>query len=385
MTNVLHSLPYWLPATSTWLDTLIKNLPDRIGTSIVCEYTQNLNRFPVSNLYSLRDLSLSRYIWDKGLSFVGIRNHMGFVETTILAEQPDVIHSHWGNYGWKNAELCKRLAIPHIVTFYGKDVNYLPQSIKWKKRYEQLFSKIDLVICEGPHMGQCLEKLGCPPSRIQVVHLGIDLKRYPYQPRTWDHSQPLKFLIAGSFREKKGIPYALAGIGSWIKRGGNAHITIIGDSDRDPRSQTEKAKIMATIEKFNMARQVTHLGYCTHQQLIDHAYLHHIFISPSVTAEDGDTEGGAPVTIIEMAATGMPIISTTHCDIPNVVPANRCALLVEERDSTGIASAIETLTETHQNWHCLTDNARSRIEKEFNVTTQAAKVAAIYDELAGRP
>ncbi len=46
---------------------------------------------------------------------------------------------------------------------------------------------------------------------------------------------------------------------------------------------------------------------------------HHLFLSPSVTAPDGDSEGGAPVSIIEAAATGMPVVSTTHCDIPQAV------------------------------------------------------------------
>jgi len=74
------------------------------------------------------------------------------------------------------------------------------------------------------------------------------------------------------------------------------------------------------------------LGFQPHAILFEEAYKNHIFLSPSVTALDGDTEGGAPVTIIEMAATGMPIISTKHCDIPEVIKDGVTGFLANERD-----------------------------------------------------
>ena len=61
------------------------------------------------------------------------------------------------------------------------------------------------------------------------------------------------------------------------------------------------------------------LGYVSRETLREEAYEHDVFLAPSVTASNGDTEGGAPVAIIEMSASGMPIVSTNHCDIPSVV------------------------------------------------------------------
>ncbi len=69
------------------------------------------------------------------------------------------------------------------------------------------------------------------------------------------------------------------------------------------------------------------MGYQPHSTLFAEAYRHHIFLSPSVTASTGDTEGGAPVSLIEMAATGMLIVSTTHCDIPEVIKHGVTGLL----------------------------------------------------------
>jgi hypothetical protein len=39
---------------------------------------------------------------------------------------------------------------------------------------------------------------------------------------------------------------------------------------------------------------------------------------PASRTAPARSEGGAPKVIIEAQAPGMPVISTTHCDIPNV-------------------------------------------------------------------
>ena len=44
-----------------------------------------------------------------------------------------------------------------------------------------------------------------------------------------------------------------------------------------------------------------------------------------------NTEGGAPVAILEAQATGLPVISSYHADIPEVVVDGKSALLAPER------------------------------------------------------
>jgi colanic acid/amylovoran biosynthesis glycosyltransferase len=109
-------------------------------------------------------------------------------------------------------------------------------------------------------------------------------------------------------------------------------ITIIGDANDERRSQIEKERILAVIEAHHLQRKTRMLGYQPHAVLFEEAYKHHIFLSPSITSSDGDTEGGVPVTLIEMAATGMPIVSTEHCDIGEVLETEVSGLLAPERD-----------------------------------------------------
>ena len=147
--------------------------------------------------------------------------------------------------------------------------------------------------------------------------------------------------------------------------------------------QAEKQKIMETIEKHNLHSKVRLLGYQPHSVFFKEAYQHHIFLSPSITASSGDTEGGAPVSIIEMAATGMPIVSTNHCDIPEVILDGVTGLLAEERDVAGLVTHLQHLINYSEKWLDMLEAGRKHLETEYDVRIQSARLAAIYKLIQG--
>jgi len=158
-------------------------------------------------------------------------------------------------------------------------------------------------------------------------------------------------------------------------------VTIIGDASADPRSQVEKAKIVEGIKESGLGSRCRLLGYQPYPVLIEEAYRHHIFMAPSLTASDGDTEGGAPVTLIEMAATGMVVLATRHCDIPSVVIHDQTGLLVDERDVEGLAAGLRWVVGHPDRWREMTEAARARVEAEYDVVKESAKLAQIYANL----
>jgi colanic acid/amylovoran biosynthesis glycosyltransferase len=117
--------------------------------------------------------------------------------------------------------------------------------------------------------------------------------------------------------------------------------------------------------------------------MIQEFYRHDVFVSPSVTSSDGDTEGGAPVTLIEAAASGMPVVSTTHCDIPFVLSEENREYLVRERDPAALAGAIEALL-SRKDWNPITTANRRLAEEELDVRRQTHKLAGIYAGLTSR-
>jgi colanic acid/amylovoran biosynthesis glycosyltransferase len=364
----------------TWLYNQVRYLPDEVESHIICEYTENIDQFWLPNIHSLAEAPRWRYYWDLGLRKLQVRRHLGFLVDQARQNQAQVLHSHFGNIGWVNMQAAKQMKLKHIVTFYGRDVNYLPnQNPNWYKRYRSLFAQVDCVLCEGPHMAKCVIALGCPEDKIRVHHLGVRVDEIAFKPRVWVPREPLRVLIAASFQEKKGIPYALEALGR-LQYDVPLEITIIGDAASEARSQAEKQKIIEAIEKHSLQTKVRLLGYQPHAVLFEEAYNHHVFLSPSVTASDGDTEGGAPVTIIEMAATGMLIVSSMHCDIPEVVKNKVTGLLAQELDVDGLVCHLRWLVNHPQQWIKMLEAGLDHVTIEYNTRKQGERLAAIYQE-----
>lgn len=377
----IHSTYVWLPQTQTWMYNLIRHLPADVEPHVVCERTENLDQFGMPNIHSLSDASFSSYLIRKLLTKAGIRDQKAFTTGKIRELKAGILHSHFGHIGWENLSSARKTRVKHVVSFYGFDVSYLPAlDPLWHVRYKELFRESDCICCEGSFMAESLVRLGCPREKIRLQHLGIEISRIRFTPRTWDPSKTLRVLIAASFQEKKGIPYALEALGQ-LQHDMDISITIIGDANEEERSKAEKKKIMDVIRKHGLEAKTRLLSYQPYSVLFNEAYRHHIFLSPSVTALDSDTEGGLPVSILEMAATGMIVISSRHCDIPDVIRHRKTGILAEERDVAGIISGIRYLAENPGQWHPMITAARNHIEEEYDAQKQGLRLAGIYREL----
>jgi colanic acid/amylovoran biosynthesis glycosyltransferase len=376
--SVVHSVNRWLGRTETWLYTQIVFLPPEVKNSIVCDTTENIAEFWLPNIYSLRVASPWRYHLDARLRRLGITPHSGFLPQIARKQHANILHSHFGYRGWENYKTARKVGLKHVVTFYGYDVNQLPTvKPRWNDRYHTMFEHVDLVLCEGSHMGECVVRRGCPRHKVRVHHLGIDLSKISFVPRVWNSAEPIRVLIAAAFREKKGIPYALEALGR-IQNEVPLEITVIGDATDNPRSQLEKQKILASIKKHDLQSKIRLLGFKPYDIFLEEAYKHHVFLSPSVTASDGDTEGGAPVSIIEMLASGMPVVSTEHCDIPEVVQNGVSGLLANERDVDGLVKCLKWLFDHPEKWSRMLEAGRNHIEKEYNARVQGQRLSSLY-------
>jgi colanic acid/amylovoran biosynthesis glycosyltransferase len=382
--SVLQSVPSWLPQTETWLYTQVRFLPADIESTVVCERTANLDQFPFPRIRWLQELPAYRQLWDRGMRKLRVRNHLQFAVDAGRRAGARVVHSHFGVLGWRDLGVARSLRAAHAVTFYGVDVRYYPQSDpRWFGRYREMFAKIDVVLCEGPYMGQSIMELGCPPGKVRVHHLGIDLMLIPFTPLAWAPGEPLRVLMSGSFREKKGFPDAIEALGR-IQNDVSLEITIIGDEHGIPSTIVEKQRILDAIARHGLGARTRLLGYQPYRVVMEEARRHHVFLSPSVTASDGDSEGGAPVSLIEMSAAGLMIVSTTHCDIPGVVIDGKTGLLAPEHDVDMLVKHLRWLIANPSQWSLMRSAARSHVEAEFDARRQGERLATIYREIDAR-
>ncbi len=382
MISVVHSTPVWLPQTHTWLYNQVRYLPADIAAHVACEYVENLDQFGLANIHALASRPAWQRFWDRRLRKLGIRRHLSFTVDTARRCGAKILHSHFGHVGWADIGAARHAKIRHVVTFYGLDVNYVPGlDPHWPARYRTMFAQVDAVLCEGPHMAAAVAALGCPAAKIHVHHLGVALDDVPFRPFPWRPGDRLRVLIAASFRQKKGIPYALEALAR-LQRHVPLEVTVIGDAGQDPRAADEKREILASVDRLGLEPSTTLLGYQPHARLLAEAERHHVFLAPSITADDGDTEGGAPVSLIEMAASGLVVVSTTHCDIPGIVKHRETGLLAPERDVQGLVDNLDWLIDHIDCWEPMRIAARKHVEREFNAARQGERLAELYRSLA---
>ena len=382
--KVVHYIVKWLPQTATWMHHQVQFLPAEVENFVVCNSTENLSQFAVPNIHSLEKFPQWPQFLQRAKAKLRLSTPMGrhlpLLEQVILRVRPDILHTHFGHWGWVNSKLALQYGIKHVVSFYGADVNHVPHADpRWFPRYREMGSRVDRVLCEGPYMADSIAALGIPRSKVKVHRLGVDLSKIRFEPRRYEKGQTLRFLIVGSYREKKGIPYALEALALFARQFDNFEITVIGDADQSQREQAEKAIILQTVKECNLGPRVRILGEQPYDVVLKEAYRHHIFLSPSLVAGDKDCEGGAPVAIIEMAASGMPIVGTRHCDIPFVLSEENAPYLVAERDSKALCGAITRLVEC--DWQNLVARNRKFVEEQLDVRKQGQRLLQAYQDL----
>src|ERR1700722_12708493 len=106
-----------------------------------------------------------------------------------------------------------------------------------------------------------------------------------------------------------------------------------------------------------------------------------VFCVPSVRAANGDSEG-LGIVFAEAQAMGVPVVSTAHGGIPEVVEDRLTGLLVPERDYEALADALSLLLDDEDLWQRLHRGAQQRVEQYFDLKTQTALLEKTYNEVA---
>lgn len=232
----------------------------------------------------------------------------------ISANPPAVIHCHYGPVAAQQRWLAQRLGSRYVATFYGRDAtaHEFVNGRTWRKRYEKLFSAVEAVLAEGPKMADRLVALGCPERKVQVVRLPADAHGLAGCERP--RASTFRVVVAGRFVEKKGFDTAIRAFTDALK-GRDAELLVIGGGELE-------AEYRQLVAEGDITSQVSWAGRLPFAEFMSRVATAHIGVFPSRTAADGDSEGGAPVTLIESQWLGVPSIVSDHDDLPFVTAPN---------------------------------------------------------------
>ncbi|MCK4666165.1 glycosyltransferase, partial [Candidatus Dependentiae bacterium] len=259
-----------------------------------------------------------------------------------------------------------------ITTFHGYDMSeFICQN--GNNVYNLLFHEGDLFLPVSNYWKQKLINLNCESNKIIVHHMGIDLEKFKFMEKAIKQREPIKILTIGRLTEKKGHKYAIKAIGKLIRKHKNILYIIAGDGEL-------RSTLESLTSKLGIKNHVTFLGVVEEDEVLNLYRDADIFLLPSITSDTGDQEG-IPIVLIEAHATGLPVVSTFHTGIPEIVINGKSGFLVPEKNVDALAERLDFLVSHPALWEKMGKEGREHIEKYFNIKTQIMLLEKIYRKI----
>jgi colanic acid/amylovoran biosynthesis glycosyltransferase len=294
---------------------------------------------------------------------------------SLLPKQSyDIINCH---FGWNgvNAALLRDIGVLDgklVTTFHGADLSKDIQA-SGDRIYKQLFELGDLFLPISEYWKHRLLELGCPEKKVIVQRMGIDCHRFNFTARRLNPHEAIRLVTVCRLVEKKGVEYGIRAVAKLAKVNSNIEYNIVGDGPL-------REDLQRLIEELNVGDIVKLLGWRHQQQIVEILDRSHILLAPSVTSQNGDREG-IPVSLMEAMAMGLPIISTQHTGIPELVENGVSGFLVPERDVDTLAEKLTYLVEHPQVWSEMGRAGRAYVEDHYNLNKLNDRLVEIYQEL----
>ncbi|WP_433730418.1 glycosyltransferase [Actinoplanes sp. CA-051413] len=287
--------------------------------------------------------------------------------------RPALVHAHFAGDGWLISRTATQLGIPLVVTLHGLDVTSQARrpglrGARHRRHLRTVFARATLIIAVSEFIRDRATELGADPAKVRVHHTGVPLAGVPAPvPPRWD------IVFVGRFVAKKGIDdllEAAAMVGELRPR-----MLFIGTGPLEDASRRRAAEL---------GLDATFLGAQDSAVVRRSLAEAKVFVSPSKTAPDGDTEG-LPTTILEAGSAGLPTISTYHSGIPEAVVHGETGLLCAEGDRPALAAAIRQVLTDDELRGRLGRQARRHMEAHFDLDNQTGRLEQLYEAVCARP
>ncbi|EHH8684167.1 colanic acid biosynthesis glycosyltransferase WcaL [Escherichia coli] len=287
----------------------------------------------------------------------------------------DVFIAHFGPAGVTAAKLRELGVIRGKIAtiFHGIDISSREVLNHYTPEYQQLFRRGDLMLPISDLWAGRLQKMGCPREKIAVSRMSVDMTRFSPRP-VKAPATPLEIISVARLTEKKGLHVAIEACRQLKEQGVAFRYRILGIGPWERRLRT-------LIEQYQLEDVVEMPGFKPSHEvkaMLDDA---DVFLLPSVTGADGDMEG-IPVALMEAMAVGIPVVSTLHSGIPELVEADKSGWLVPENDARALAQRLAAFSQLDTDELApVIKRAREKVEHDFNQQVINRELASLLQAL----
>jgi glycosyltransferase involved in cell wall biosynthesis len=279
----------------------------------------------------------------------------GRIAYLLRKKKIDIVLAQYGPAGVAMLPVCKKARIPLVVHFHGFDASHIPTLQKYKSSYQEMFSYAKYIIVVSTAMLHAIKELGCPVDKIVLNTYGINEIFFNCKPLFESNI----FFAAGRFVEKKGPEFTIGSFHKIVPQFPDARLYLAGDGPL-----LEHCRQL--VKTLSLEKNVFFPGILKPEMIAGFMQKSIAFVQHSLVATSGDSEG-TPVAIMEASAASLPVISTYHAGIPDVILDGITGLLVPEKDIEKMADAMMVLLKDKKLARKMGQAGRERIKSEFSM------------------
>ncbi|MGQ0567698.1 MAG: glycosyltransferase [Gemmobacter sp.] len=176
---------------------------------------------------------------------------------------------------------------------------------------------------------------GLTGIRPDIIPMGVDVSRFHPADRAAAAETGPRILSVGRLAAKKGLHHLLDALALVAPDLPGVQLTIVGDGPVRPALEAQAVRL-------GIADRVCFLGMLPNDTLPALFAAADLFVVPSIMDETGDREG-LPVSILEAAASSVPVVASDVGGISDFVEDAVTGLLVPPGDAAVLARAIGRL------------------------------------------
>jgi glycosyltransferase involved in cell wall biosynthesis len=296
------------------------------------------------------------------------------IRAVEAAIKPDVVH----HSGLQSSVLGSLAALgrPTPIVNALTGLGYIFTSTSWRSRLlkrgmlwllPRLMNRApSCVLVQNPDDRDALRVMGVEADKITLIPgSGVDTERFQPLP---EPDGPITFGFAGRLLTDKGIRALVAAHRMLRQQGNDCHLLIAGSPDpANPASVSAE-----DVDTWRNEPGITPLG-----QIKDVTELWrrcHIAVLPS-------HREGLPVSLLEAAACGRPLISTDAPGCREIAIHGQTGLSVGIEDPTALAQAMAQLAASPELRARFGQAARQLVEDKLSAKIIGRSVVALYGRL----
>jgi glycosyltransferase involved in cell wall biosynthesis len=255
----------------------------------------------------------------------------GVYAAYLLRRAPgEHLHAHFIDRAATVALVIGRLLnMPYSVTAHANDIYVSPILLREKLTGAKFVSTCTAY--NRSYLSRFGE--GLFNHKLLCIYHGLEQAHYV-------NEQPARpgrtvILSVGQLKEKKGLSYLVEACRILRDRAIQFECRIVGEGPMRPILQDQ-------IQRLDLEGFIRLVGALPHEEVIAQYREATIFALPSILGKDGDRDG-IPNVILEALAMGLPVVSTRHSGIPEVIEEGVSGMLVPPENAEALASALERL------------------------------------------